>query len=192
MELPIAAVYDMVSQVVRTGMQEPSKPVDELLVAAARERGLDPADCACVSYRFNFYRGGTYANWELMTRAACERFSRQIIDTDVYINFGEINGKHSQVIRSWSQVDKTNVICGWRSNEEAASVAMVLMAHGKEHIDCGRLFGFVDADDSDDDSDDDSNAKRPSTRTLKCQMQSALLTVRLKSVRRELIHIFLS
>lgn len=159
MELPIADVYDMVSQVAQAARQEPTKTTDELLVAAARERGFEPANCACVSYRFDFYRGGAYADWELMTRAAWQRFSRKFIETDIPMNFGEINGKHSEVIRAWSRIDTTQVHLGWRNNEEAASVAMVLMAHGKDLLDRGRLLEMGDPYD-DSDSDDDDDAKR--------------------------------
>ena len=161
MELPVSDVRAILADVVNACKQDPSKTADELLVATARARGLEPANYAYVAYAFKFYRGGMHSDWELMTGAGWERFSRVYVETDAPIPFGEINGKHSDVSCEWSQVDQTDVECGWANDTAAADVALVLLAHGAKCADGGRLLEKADeAAGYEGDSDAGSDIER--------------------------------
>lgn len=145
----VTDVRSVVEQVVTECRRQPDLAATDALVAMARARGQDPIDCAYVAYEFNFCRGGTHVDSEIMSRKTWTVFKRKHLVRRKPIYFGEINGKHSDVTCTWDEVDKTLVRRGWHA-DEAADVAIALLASPDE-VDTGELANeTIDSDDEDD------------------------------------------
>lgn len=159
-DLNVADVRTLVEEAVEQCRAQPNISVADALVAMACARDVDPSGCVYVAYHFNFHRGGHHSDFEFMSKATWKIFKCKYVNTTKEIDFGEINGKHSQVLRAWHEVDHTIVRRGWRADETADVAIARLLLCGD--VDCGDLADIVaHLEDSDaESSSDDASNKR--------------------------------
>lgn len=143
------AVLALLDSVIAECRRDPSASRDDVLVALARAKGFDLTDLVLVSTCITFRYGKPHTADELMTRRQWRRFKR--VARKQEIDFGEINGKHSQIIRNWLDV-VTHI-------REPSEVALALLTQQFD-VDNGFLANWAEENDADSDSDDDSSTKR--------------------------------
>jgi len=129
-------LHALACQLVESARKNTTMPTDEVILHAVSSlpRGQRLGDCkkkVAVLYDLNFYRGGSYSAADLVSADRWLAFERNVAEKDREIDFGEVNGKHSEVERTWGQLEGRGEVTVVHGNKEPGKLALTLF--GREY-----------------------------------------------------------